>query len=254
MKKTIITQILFVVGVIALWEILFRLKVWPTLLFPSIFSIGTSLLTAFTENEFGSMVLQSLRMILTGLVIAIILALLLSSLAVISKTFYAVYNMVVSMFDLIPGIALTPVAILWLGVGESAIIFIVIHSVLWPMSRSIIDGFNAVPRLYLEVGRNIGLKGFRLVSGVFLPAAMPRIFSGIKVGWARAWRGLISAEMIFGTAAKSIGYYIQDRRTNMDVAGVFATLLVIIAIGLLIEYGIFRIIENRTIKKWGMTR
>ena len=72
--------------------------------------------------------------------------------------------------------ALTPIAILWLGIGDASIIFIVIHSVVWPMSRSIIDGFNAVPKLYLEVGENIGLSPVRLVFGVFLPAALSRIF------------------------------------------------------------------------------
>ena len=125
----------------------------------------------------------------------------------------------------------------------------------WPMSRSIIDGFNAVPKLYLEVGENIGLSPVRLVFGVFLPAALSRIFSGIKMGWARAWRGLISAEMLFGSGgSKGIGYYITDRRTNMDIAGVFATILVIILIGLVVEYGVFRTIENHTFKKWGMSR
>ena len=150
---------------------------------------------------------------------------------------------------------MTPIAILWLGIGDASIIFIVIHSVVWPMSRSIIDGFNAVPKLYLEVGENIGLSPVRLVFGVFLPAALSRIFSGIKMGWARAWRGLISAEMLFGSGgSKGIGYYITDRRTNMDIAGVFATILVIILIGLVVEYGVFRTIENHTFKKWGMSR
>mgnify|MGYP000609249953 FL=1 len=83
----------------------------------------------------------------------IAVALVFSSLSVISETFYTIYNMIVSMCDLIPGIALIPVAILWIGVGDGAIIFMVIHAVVWPMSRSIIDGFNAVPELYLEVGR-----------------------------------------------------------------------------------------------------
>ena len=91
--------------------------------------------------------------------------------------------------------------------------------------------------------------------GVFLPAALPRIFSGIKVGWARAWRGLISAEMIFGGGgALGIGYFIQDRRTNTDIAGVFAAIIVIVIIGMVVEYGIFRNIENKTFRKWGMTR
>lgn len=89
----------------------------------------------------------------------------------------------------------------------------------------------------------------------FCLAALSRIFSGIKMGWARAWRGLISAEMLFGSGgSKGIGYYITDRRTNMDIAGVFATILVIILIGLVVEYGVFRTIENHTFKKWGMSR
>ncbi|MCD7797664.1 MAG: ABC transporter permease subunit [Clostridiales bacterium] len=101
------------------------------------------------------------------------------------------------------------------------------------------------------------MKPVRLVFGVFLSAALPRIFSGIKVGWARAWRGLISAEMIFGGGgALGIGYYINDRRTQTDIAGVFATIIVIVIviIGTIVEYGLFRTIENKTLKKWGMTR
>lgn len=256
--RRLIAQIVFVIVVLVIWQLYYSYIIEPsgkTLIFPSLGKVGKAFADAFSINGLGEMVAHSMRLILQGLVIGIVLALVFSSLAVISDTFYAVYNMIVSMFDLIPGIALTPIAILWLGIGDASIIFIVIHSVVWPMSRSIIDGFNAVPKLYLEAGQNIGLNPVRLVFGVFLPAALPRIFSGIKVGWARAWRGLISAEMLFGSGgSKGIGYYITDRRTNMDIAGVFATILVIIIIGLIVEYGIFRTIENRTFKKWGMSR
>lgn len=251
--KSVLAQVIFVIGVLGLWQFLYSKEIWPELLFPSIGKIGQGFVEAFRENGLGDMVMHSMQLILQGLGIGVFLALVFSSLSVVSETFYAIYNMIVSMFDLIPGIALTPIAILWLGVGDASIIFIVIHSVVWPMSRSIIDGFNAVPKLYLEVGQNIGLNPVRLVFGVFLPAALPRIFSGMKVGWARAWRGLISAEMIFG-GSKGIGYYITDRRTNMDIAGVFATIFVIIIIGMVVEYGIFRTIENKTFKKWGMSR
>ena len=253
--KKLIAQILFVIAVLALWQILFSMKIWPEILFPSLGDIGERFIKAFRVDGLGGMVLHSLKLLLEGLALGIIVALIFSSLSVISQTFYAIYNMIVSMFDLIPGIALIPVAILWMGIGDASIIFMVFHSVVWPMSRSVIDGFNAVPDLYLEVGENIGLNPFKLVFGVFLPAALPRIFSGIKVGWARAWRGLISAEMVFGGgSALGIGYYITDRRTNLDVAGIFATIIVIILIGMVIEYGIFRTVENKTFKKWGMTR
>ena len=238
--KRLIAQLVFIVAVFAVWELYYYNVIEPsgkTLLFPELRSVGKAFMNAFTVNGFGAMVAHSMQLMLKGLLIGVILALIFSSLAVVSDTFYAIYNMIVSMFDLIPGIALTPIAILW------------------PMSRSIIDGFNAVPKLYLEVGENIGLSPVRLVFGVFLPAALSRIFSGIKMGWARAWRGLISAEMLFGSGgSKGIGYYITDRRTNMDIAGVFATILVIILIGLVVEYGVFRTIENHTFKKWGMSR
>jgi NitT/TauT family transport system permease protein len=187
--------------------------------------------------------------------LGIVVAMICSSLSIMNDTVAAIYNLIVAMFDLIPGIALIPIAILWLGIGDAAIIFMVFHSVVWPLSRSIIDGFKTVPKLYLEVGENIGLSKARLVFGVFLPAALPRIFSGIKTGWARAWRGLISAEMVFGGGtALGIGYFITDRRTNLDVAGIFAAILVIIAIGIVIEYGFFQFFEKHTFKKWGMSR
>lgn len=253
--RNLAAQVVFVISVLALWEILYYNEVWPKQLFPSLEQIGQAFLDAFREDGLGDMVLHSLGLLVEGLVLGIVTALIFSSLSVISETFYAIYNMIVSMFDLIPGIALIPVAILWLGIGDASVIFMVFHSVVWPMSRSVIDGFNAVPDLYLEVGKNIGLNPVKLVFGVFLPAALPRIFSGIKVGWARAWRGLISAEMVFGGgSALGIGYYISNRRTYTDIAGIFATIIVIIIIGTIIEYGIFRTIENRTFKKWGMTR
>ena len=158
--KRLIAQLVFIVAVFAVWELYYYNVIEPsgkTLLFPELRSVGKAFMNAFTVNGFGAMVAHSMQLMLKGLLIGVILALIFSSLAVVSDTFYAIYNMIVSMFDLIPGIALTPIAILWLGIGDASIIFIVIHSVVWPMSRSIIDGFNAVPKLYLEVGENIGL-------------------------------------------------------------------------------------------------
>lgn len=252
--KKVLPAIIFIVAFLALWQLLYTLNVWPKVLFPSLGEIGNSLVTSFTEDNFGSMIAHSLKLLLIGLVLGILVALIMSSLAVTFKTFGTIYNMLVSMFDLIPGIALIPIAILWLGIGDAAIIFMVFHSVVWPMSRSTMDGFNSVPKLYLEVGENIGLNKSQIIFGIFLPAALPSIFSGIKVGWARAWRGLIAAEMVFGGTALGIGNYLRDRRTQIDVAGIFATIIVIIIIGMIIEYGLFRTLENKTFKKWGMVR
>lgn len=231
------------------------MEIWSPILFPSLPTIGKALFQAFTSKNIGPMILHSLGLLLKGLFLGLVIAMVLSSLSVMNEVIGSIYNMLVSLFDLIPGIALIPIAILWLGIGDEAIILMVFHSVVWPLSRSIIDGFNDVPRIYLEVGKNMGMSSVRLILGVFLPAALSRIFSGIKVGWARAWRGLISAEMVFGGgSALGIGYYITDRRTNLDIAGIFAVIIVIIVIGAVIEYGLFRVFENHTLKKWGFNR
>jgi len=103
---------------------------------------------------------------------------------------------------------------------------------------------------------NIGLGIAGLVFGVYIPATFAGILSGIKVGWARAWRGLISAEMIFGAAQSAgIGVFINNARTVwIDYPGVYAAIFLIIIVGVIVEYGIFQVIEKHTVRKWGMVR
>ncbi|MBQ1490089.1 MAG: ABC transporter permease subunit [Eubacterium sp.] len=232
------------------------MQVFPERSFPSPGQIGQSLIKGFAENDLLTYTTYSLSLIVKGLAIGIGLAFVFSGLAVVNRHFHAVYNLIVSICDLLPGVALLPLAIIWFGIGELTIIFIVVHSILWPMSRSIMDGFKSIPNLYIEAGKNIGLIGVRLVTGVYVPAAFSSIVSGMRVGWARAWRGLISVEMIFGTTGSGagIGWYIFMRRVNLDSAGVFASLIVIIVIGVVIEYVGFRTLERHTVRKWGMIR
>ena len=255
-RSEIRDQIIFIICFIIAWYVVYKMRVFSPTAFPSVGSIGESFVTAFTTNDMLSYTGHSLLLIAKGLAIGIGLAFIFSSLAVVSKHFHAIYNLIVSICDLLPGVALLPLAICWFGIGEITIIFIVVHSIIWPMSRSIMDGFGSIPKMYIESGMNIGLRGLKLVTGVYLPAACSSVLSGMRVGWARAWRGLISVEMIFGTTSSGagIGWSIMMRRNFMDMSGVFAALIVIIIIGVLVEYGIFRTVENRTVRKWGMVQ
>ncbi len=255
LKSEIRDQIIFLICFVLAWYAVYKMQVFNELLFPSPKQIFDAFIKGFEEDGMMTYTLYSLSLIVKGLAIGIGLAFIFSSIAVVSKHFHAVYNFIVSICDLIPGVALLPLAICWFKLGEVTILFIVVHSIIWPMSRSIMDGFKAIPNIYIEGGRNIGLRGIHLVTGVYLPAAFASVLSGLRVGWARAWRGLISVEMIFGTTGKGagIGWHILMKRVNLDVAGMFAALIVIIIIGIIIEYGVFRTIEHNTIKKWGMT-
>lgn len=259
---SLIVKIIFIIIVLCIWEYVAKsgmLGARSELIFPSLETIAKAFVNNFIKGYAGVSLWvyigNSMKLLLEGLVIGIVLAFIFSALSIVNKTFYIVYNLVVSIFDLLPGVALLPVVIVICGVKPGVIVFLVVHAVIWPMSRNILDGFLAVPKIYIEAGLNIGLRGFSLLRGIYLPASASYIVSGLKVGWARAWRGLISAEMIFGIAScPGIGLFINQMRTNMNNAEMYATLVVIIIIGLFVQYGILAPIEKNTVKKWGMTQ
>jgi NitT/TauT family transport system ATP-binding protein len=87
-----------------------------------------------------------------------------------------------------------------------------------------------------------------------LPAAFPSILTGLKVGWAFAWRTLIAAELVFGVSSGSggLGWFIYENKNQLEIPNVFAGLFTVILIGLVVENLIFRNVETRTVKKWGM--
>lgn len=256
-RQKLLIQVLFVIAFLGLWE-------WYAIqrnimAFPRIEEI----LNTLFEDMFISVqrpVLQylgkSLTLIAEGLGIGMILAFVFSGLCVASEIFNTIYNLVVSICDLLPAVVLMPILIITIGDTATIIIVLVIHSVVWPMSRNIIDGFKAVPKMHIESGRNIGLKRFGLIFGIYIPSSFSNIISGVRVGWARAWRGLISAEMIFGAAqAAGIGTYINNARTVwISYESIYAALILIVLVGVIVEYGIFSTIERHTVRKWGMIR
>lgn len=259
---SVAVQTVFVIFLLAAWECVAKSGILgprSNLIFPTLEAIGAAFINNFVKGYAGVSlwvyIINSMKLLLEGLIIGIVLAFICSGFAAVNKTFFYIYNFLVSVCDLLPGVALLPVVIVIFGVKPGVIVFLVVHAVLWPMSRSVLDGFLAVPQIYIEAGRNIGLKRGGLLLGVYLPAATSYIVSGLKVGWARAWRGLISAEMIFGIAScPGIGLFINQMRTNMNNAEMYATLLVIIIIGVIVQYGILAPIEKNTVKKWGMTK
>ena len=261
-KYGLIAKIIFIIVFLIAWEIVASKHVFgrnSELVFPRLGTIAKAFIRNFTVGYAGNTLwtytMNSMKLLLEGLLWGIGLSFVMTGLCKISKLFSEIYNLIVSICDLIPGVALLPIVIIICGVKPSVIVFLVVHAVIWPMSRNMIDGFNSVPDIYVEAGKNIGMNRFQLLTSVYVPAATTYIVSGLKVGWARAWRGLLSAEMIFGIAScPGIGLYINQMRTNMNNAEMYATLIVIILIGLIVQYGILSPIEKHTVRKWGMTK
>ncbi|HHT49900.1 MAG TPA: ABC transporter permease subunit [Eubacteriaceae bacterium] len=246
---------IWVILALIIWESIARFSSVTSLAFPSLTLIGKALIESIISGEIINQMAFSLGLIILGLIISILLALIMSSLSIINPIVENLVDTCISIFHPLPGIALLPLIILWIGTGYKAVVFIIIHSVLWPMILNMVAGFKAIPQVYKKIGRNYEFSTGKIISKIYIPASLPYIIAGLKIGWARAWRAAISAEMIFGaTGGKGgIGWYIFNKRVFMDTPGLFAGLIVIIIIGILVEDLAFGKLEETTIKKWGIS-
>lgn len=246
---------IWVILALIIWESIARFSSVTSLAFPSLTLIGKALIESIISGEIINQMAFSLGLIILGLIISILLALIMSSLSIVNPIVENLVQTSISIFHPLPGISLLPLIILWIGTGSKAVVFIIIHSVLWPMILNMVAGFKAIPQVYKKIGRNYEFSTGKIISKIYIPASLPYIIAGLKIGWARAWRAAISAEMIFGaTGGKGgIGWYIFNKRVFMDTPGLFAGLIVIIIIGILVEDLAFGKLEETTIKKWGIS-
>jgi NitT/TauT family transport system permease protein len=196
----------------------------------------------------------SVRVLLMGYAAGISLAALLTAFAVSSRVGTDLLESLTSMFNPLPAIALLPLALLWFGLGTPSLMFVMVHSVLWPVALNTHSGFTSVSKTLRMVGQNCGLTGVGYVARILIPAAFPSILTGLKIGWAFAWRTLIAAELVFGVSSGKggLGWFIYENKNMLEVPSVFAGLFTVILIGLVVENLLFRNLESRTVRRWGM--
>jgi len=224
------------------------------LLFPTF----ADTMRAFFSNIANGVLLNrawtSVKVLLMGYAIGVSLAMLLSVAAINTRLGNDLLETLTSMLNPLPAIALLPLALLWFGLGNGSLVFVLIHSVLWVVALNTHAGFLGVSGTLRMVGRNYGLRGFRYVKAILIPAAFPSILTGLKVGWAFAWRTLIAAELVFGVSsgAGGLGWFIFENKNQLEIPSVFAGLLSVILIGLAVENLVFRTLEARTVRRWGM--
>jgi len=237
----------------AIWQV-YASALENPLLFPKF----SDTISAFYDNIKNGVLLQrgwfSIKVLLMGYVAGMFLASVLTALAITSRIGNDFLETLTAMFNPLPAIALLPLALIWFGLGNGSLVFVLIHSVLWPVALNTHSGFLSVSQTMRMVGRNYGLSGPRYVMKILIPAAFPNILTGMKIGWAFAWRTLIAAELVFGVSSGSggLGWFIYENKNQLEIANVFAGLFSVIIIGLVVENFIFRNIELKTVRKWGM--
>ncbi len=241
-------------GAIVVWELYTRLAKVPSLIFPTFQDTVVALWKGFTQYDLASQIWASMGILMAGYAIGIAIGAALSFIAVSSRFGSDVLGTLTSMLNPLPAVALLPLAMIWFGLGAKSLVFVLLHSIVWPVALNTHTGFMSVAEPLRMVGRNYGLRNIRYVAKLLVPAAFPSILAGLKLGWAFAWRTLIASELIFGAAAEGggLGWFIFASRNEMDIPGAFAGLLTVILIGFLVENVIFRNIEQRTVVRWGM--
>ena len=243
-----------VIAVLALiWELYSRWQDNP-LLFPALSETLTALTQGLVDGRIAMATWVSIKVLLQGYVAGMLLAAVFTALATMTRIGADLLETLTAMFNPLPSIALLPLAMIWFGLGEGSIVFVLIHAVLWAFALNTHSGFQAVSLTWRMVGRNYGLSPLSYVLRILIPAAFPSILTGLKIGWAFAWRTLIAAELVFGASSGQggLGWFIFQSKNMLEVPQVFAGLLTVILFGLLVENGVFRLLEQRTVVRWGM--
>lgn len=247
-RKTVIILVLALI-----WELYGR-YLDNTLLFPTLTETLQALRDRIIDGTLPARAWASIKVLMMGYVSGVILAGLITVLAINTRLGSDFLETMTAMLSPLPAIALLPLALIWFGLGNGSLVFILIHSVLWPVALNTHSGFRSVSTTLRMVGRNYGLTGFAYIRQILVPAGFPSILAGLKIGWAFAWRTLVAAELVFGVSSGQggLGWFIFENRNLLEIPNVFAGLLTVILIGLVVENLIFRTIERRTVLRWGL--
>lgn len=249
----VLRRLILLAVIVAIWQV----YVTSANVSPLVFSAPSDVASAFWHGWTGGDLARAtgitMRTLVIGMAIGMAVAAILTTLATWTRVGEDILVLLTSMLNPLPSIAILPLAILWFGLSTTSLIFVVANAVTWPIAINVSMGFRTVNPTILAAGRNIGLRGWRLVRDVLIPAALPHTIAGLKTGWAFGWRTIIAAELVFGVAGGKggLGNYINDARYFLRIPEVFAGLVSIALIGILLEYA-FTLVERRTVVRWGM--
>lgn len=246
----------WVIVLLSTWQLAATSGGVSNLLLPRIEAVGATLIDSSLHGDLPYQLYYSLKVILIGIVIAIISGILLALASQKYRMIAGLSRVLSAIGHPLPALALLPLIIIWFGTGDASIIAIIVHSAIWPILISLNAGFQAVPQIYLDIGRNMELSPLEIAYEIKLKSSLPYLISGVKIAFARSWRALIGAEMVFGAIGLKggIGWYIFKQRTFMNTPGLFAGILVVVTVGFLIEKFLFDFLEKKTVQKWGQVK
>lgn len=235
---------------IAIWEAIFKLRLFDSKLFPSALAVLSKLWEGFSSGLYPMALQSSLERVVIGYFLSIIFGISLGVLMGLVKFIDDGVGTMLLGIQSMGHAAWVPFAVLLFGENELAVIFIVQISAFITIALNTDSGIKFVQPALISQAKLYGLKGIRLFKEVILPAAIPSIITGIRLGWAFSWRGLVTAEIL--VSGLGIGHILMQAKNHNDMTFVLATMLLIAIISSLVDNLLFKNIERRIRRRWGL--
>lgn len=220
-------------------------------MFPSPLTVVKTLVAGFGDGTFIIALAASFQRLLAGYFLAVLIGTVLGVLIARSRIMDETLGMLVIALQSVPSIVWLPLALLWFGMGEPAIIFVVVLGGTWTMTTNAAAGIRNVPPVLVRAARTMGASGLALFTKVIFPAAIPYFITGMRLSWAFAWRGLMAGELI--GSGSGLGQMLMFGRDVGNMSLILAIMVIIAVIGTTLDSIAFRRIEHTILKQWGLT-
>ncbi|MDP9181327.1 MAG: ABC transporter permease [Actinomycetota bacterium] len=246
--------LVFLAVLVGIWQSVYSAHVLEAYQLPSPNDVLTSLRDQWAEGDLQKAAYNSIRRgglgFLASLAIATPLGLLVGRVRPVRRA----VGPILSGLQSLPSVAWVPAAILWFGLSDATVYFVVLLGAVPSIANGMVSGLDQVPPLYLRVGRVLGARGLANARHVLLPAALPGYVGGLRQGWAFAWRSLMAAELVAHSPelGLGVGQLLDAARLNADIAGIFAGIFTILVIGIAIELCLFAPLERRVLRRRGL--
>ncbi len=246
----IIKRGIFFSLLVGLWELLFWLGIWPEYILPSPISVCKTLIRGFQDRSLLIGVAISMKRIAIGYGISIGIGVILGLLIGRFRIFEETLGSLISGLQTLPTICWLPLSLLWFGLNDRAIIFLVVMGAVLSIALGTDSGVKNVPPLYIRAAKTMGAKRWKLYLEVIIPAALPHIIIGMKQGWSFAWRSLMAGELLI--VCVGLGHLMMIGRELNDMSQVIAVMLIIILIGIIVDRLFFMKVEKHIRERWGL--
>lgn len=254
MKRALVI-VLFFSGLVAVWQAAYAMGLWSPVLMPDPLTVGRYLWAALLDGTLGESAWITTKRLLVGYGIGCILGLPMGLLTARSRWLSDTVGVLALGLQTLPSVCWVPLALLWFGQTEAAMLFVVVMGTLWSVLIAVDNGVRNLPPIYVRAARTMGSGGMHTLRAVILPASLPFVVSGMKQGWAFAWRSLMAAEIyVTILTGYGLGHLLHFGRELNAMDQVIGVMFVIVVIGLLADKVLFSPWERFLHQRWGTSK